>query len=55
MIGASAQPLQVRASFWQCFKAGAGFAMGAILVAVPASFILYLLWLRVMVAVISRI
>ena len=51
----SEQSLALRASFWQWFKAGAGFALGAILIAVPVSVLLYFLWLRVFIAIIARL
>ena len=55
MTGSAAEPLTVRATFWQCFKAGAGFALGAMLVAVPMSFIMYALWVRILIAVVGRL
>jgi len=42
-----AQPLFVRASFWQCFKAGVAFTAGAMVVAFFGSLFWFAIMLRV--------
>lgn len=43
----------LRASFWQAIKLGAGFSLGAILVAIPLSLLMYAVWFRVLLAVLT--
>ena len=45
--GSMAQPLFVRASFWQCFKAGVAFTAGAMVVAFFGSLFWFAIMLRV--------
>lgn len=47
ITGTAAEPVYVRASFWQCLKAGAAFTIGALLTVFVAS----ILWAGVMVRV----
>lgn len=52
--GAVDNALVLRASFWQCFKAGVAFTLGAMVVIFIASIASYVVWLSLIVSILSR-
>lgn len=55
VTGATDLPVRVNAGFWQFFKAGFAFTLGAMVVTFVGGIVFYVFWLSLIVSVLARI